>query len=63
VSHGDVLRVLIGHLFGVPLDLLHRLEISPASVTVITLEEYGPQLLLMNSTAGWPPAVLSAQKG
>jgi ribonuclease H / adenosylcobalamin/alpha-ribazole phosphatase len=63
VSHGDVLRALIGHFFGVPPDLLHRLEVSPASVTVVILEEYGPQLLLLNSTAGWPSAVLSARRG
>jgi probable phosphoglycerate mutase len=63
VTHGDLLRVLIGHLFAVPLDLLHRLEVSPASVTIVKLEEYGPQLLLLNSTAGWPSAILPSRGG
>jgi probable phosphoglycerate mutase len=54
VSHGDVLRVLITHFLGIPADLLHRIEISPASVSVLALEPGGPRILLLNSVAGWP---------
>ena len=42
VSHGDVLRALIAHFLGVPLDLFQRLEISPASVSVVALETMDP---------------------
>ena len=35
VSHGDVLRMLITHALGMPSDFIHRLELSPASVTVL----------------------------
>jgi broad specificity phosphatase PhoE len=57
VSHGDVLRMLLTHALGMPADLLHRLELSPASVTVLQVEDYGIRLLLLNSTEGWPAEV------
>jgi probable phosphomutase (TIGR03848 family) len=57
VSHGDVLRCLVAHLLGLPLDFLLRFEISPSSVSVATLDEYGPRVLLLNSMTGWPKAV------
>jgi probable phosphoglycerate mutase len=54
VSHGDVLRALLAHFLGVPLDLFQRIEISPGSVSVVTVENHGPRVLLLNSTGGWP---------
>jgi broad specificity phosphatase PhoE len=54
VSHGDVLRLLIAHALGSSLDLMQRLELSPASLSILELESYGPRLLLLNSTDGWP---------
>jgi probable phosphoglycerate mutase len=57
VSHGDVLRTLVGHFLGMPPDLFQRIEISPASVTVVALDSYGPRVLLVNSTAGWPDEI------
>jgi broad specificity phosphatase PhoE len=57
VSHGDVLRMLVTHALGVTPDLLHRLELSPASVTILQVEDYGPRLLLLNSTEGWPQEI------
>ena len=35
VSHGDPLRTVIDHLLGIPLDLLSRLVIDTASVSVV----------------------------
>jgi probable phosphomutase (TIGR03848 family) len=57
VSHGDVLRGLLSHVLGMPLDLLHRLEVEPASVSALSYAGGAPRLLLMNSTEGWPPDV------
>jgi probable phosphomutase (TIGR03848 family) len=54
VSHGDVLRSLVAHTLGVPLDEFQRLEISPASVSILDITDKGPRLLLLNSTDGWP---------
>ena len=35
VSHQDVLRALLAHSLGAPLDLIHRIELAPASVSVL----------------------------
>ena len=37
VSHGDVIKAVLAQALGMPLDLLHRLEISPASRSVLTV--------------------------
>ena len=54
VSHGDVLRVVIAHSLGVPTDLMQRLELSPASISLVEIEDHGPRVLLLNSTDEWP---------
>jgi broad specificity phosphatase PhoE len=38
VSHGDVLRLLIAHALGSSPDLMQRLELSPASLSILELE-------------------------
>jgi probable phosphomutase (TIGR03848 family) len=50
VSHGDVIRAALAHDLGVHLDLLQRLEISPASVSVVELGPEGPRVLLVNGS-------------
>jgi broad specificity phosphatase PhoE len=50
VSHGDVIKALVAHYAGIPLDLFHRIEISPASVSVLTLNDDGPRIMLVNGT-------------
>ena len=57
VSHGDVLRMVVTHALGMPTDMLHRLELSPASISLLHIEDYGPRILLLNSTEGWPDGV------
>ncbi|HYF39819.1 MAG TPA: histidine phosphatase family protein [Gemmatimonadales bacterium] len=57
VSHGDVLRTLVAHVLGIPLDFFQRLEISPASVTILEISGQAPRVLLLNSTDGWPGAI------
>jgi broad specificity phosphatase PhoE len=54
VSHGDVLRALIVHSLGMSLDLMFRLELDPASVSVLDLASQGPRLLLLNGGNEWP---------
>ena len=39
VSHGDVIRGALAHHAGVPLDLFQRLEVGPASVSVLRVTE------------------------
>lgn len=38
-THGDVIRSAVAHFAGIPLDLFHRLEIAPASVSVVVVSE------------------------
>ncbi|MBT8207099.1 MAG: histidine phosphatase family protein, partial [Acidimicrobiia bacterium] len=42
VSHSDVIRVLLANYLGMPLDLVHRLDVLPASVSIIDLPKGGP---------------------
>jgi broad specificity phosphatase PhoE len=48
ISHGDVIKAALAYYAGIPLDLFHRLEISPSSVSAIRLHDSGPQLLCIN---------------
>jgi probable phosphoglycerate mutase len=45
VSHADVIRVLLAHYLGMPLDLVHRLRVAPASVSVVELPSQGSPLV------------------
>jgi probable phosphoglycerate mutase len=54
VSHGDVLRAAVLHYLGVPLDLFERVELEPASVSVVHLGPAGPRVLLLNDTGHLP---------
>ncbi len=40
-SHSDVIRVTIAHYLGMPLDLIHRLDVLPASVSIVDLHPSG----------------------
>lgn len=49
-SHADVIKAVLAHYLGAPLDLLQRLEISPASVSVLALHDWGAQIRRLNDT-------------
>ena len=48
VSHGDVIKIAIAHYLGVHPDLFQRIEISPASFSIVRIGLYGPEVLLVN---------------
>jgi broad specificity phosphatase PhoE len=50
VSHGDALRSALAFYLGIPLDLILRFEISPASLSVLELAEWGARVMSMNET-------------
>ena len=50
VTHADVIRGALAHCLGMPLDLLLRLEISPASISMVAMEQDGPRVLCINNT-------------
>jgi probable phosphoglycerate mutase len=53
VSHGDVIRAALAHFAGIPLDLHHRIEVSPASLSVIVLGHDFARIQCMNMTADY----------
>ena len=50
VSHGDVVRGLLLLLLGMPVDNIHRLEISTASVSEVVMGNAYPQVITVNQT-------------
>jgi probable phosphoglycerate mutase len=54
VAHADVIKVLIAHYVGLPLDLFQRLEVGTASVSVLSFGTTGSRLLALNVTGGLP---------
>ncbi len=48
VSHGDPIRTVIAHCLGLPLDFLMRFEISPASVSIVEINTWGPRVQCIN---------------
>ncbi|HLG97593.1 MAG TPA: histidine phosphatase family protein [Bryobacteraceae bacterium] len=51
VSHADVIRAALAHYLGIPLDLAHRLDIAPASVSVVALNDSWIQVRAVNCPA------------
>ena len=62
VSHGDVLRILVAHCIGMDPNVIHRIEIAPASVSILSSENGKWRLLLLNSTEEWPNSLASATR-
>lgn len=54
VSHGDVIKAAVAYCLGAPLDLFQRMEISPASVSVVAFGDLGPWVMCTNSVARLP---------
>ena len=50
VSHADPIRVAVAHYIGLPLDLVFRIWVSPASVTTLRFGEWGPRLTHLSHT-------------
>ncbi len=52
VSHGDVIKCIVAHYLGTPLDLFQRIVIDPASTSIVDLPLDGaPRVLAVNRTA------------
>lgn len=47
-SHGDVIRTLLAHYAGVPLDLFQRIQVNTGSVSTIAFFDGRPAIINMN---------------
>lgn len=52
VSHCDVIKAVLSHFLGTPLDLFHRIEIGPASRSVLRLFEHDARIDAVNLPPG-----------
>jgi probable phosphoglycerate mutase len=48
VGHGDAIKAILAHATGMPLDNLDRLEVSPASVSVLVAGDWGMKVFSIN---------------
>ena len=48
VSHADVIKLVLAHYMGLHIDLFQRLDVGPASVSVITVSGDGSMVHAMN---------------
>jgi probable phosphoglycerate mutase len=49
VSHADTIKLIVAHYLGVHIDLFQRIFIGPASVSVVHIGQFGPQVLSLNA--------------
>lgn len=55
VSHADIIKAVLAHFLGMPLDTFQRLVIEPASVSVVHLAASGaPMVLACNASTSLP---------
>ena len=47
-SHGDIVKVVLAAVLGIPLDLMRRLEVSPGSVSVLSFDREDAHVLSVN---------------
>ncbi len=52
VSHGDIIKALLAYFLGVPLDLFRRIEIAPASRSIVRLDAGNVRIEAINLPAG-----------
>ncbi|MCW2236228.1 histidine phosphatase family protein [Azospirillum canadense] len=50
VSHGDAIRAALAYYLGVSIDLFLRIEVSPASMSVLAIDGWTPKVLRLNQT-------------
>ncbi|MBS3940601.1 MAG: MSMEG_4193 family putative phosphomutase [Actinobacteria bacterium] len=57
VSHADVIKAVLAHFLGMPLDTFQRLLVSPASASVLHLASDAPPMLLGINLSAETPTV------
>lgn len=52
VSHSEIIKAVVSHVLGLPIDAWNRFEINPASISTIVLGDWGAKLLTLNEDVG-----------
>ncbi|HLN20119.1 MAG TPA: histidine phosphatase family protein [Bacteroidales bacterium] len=52
VSHADLIKAAVAFYAGIHIDLMNRIEISPASVTIMNSYDESLKIILLNSVTG-----------
>jgi len=52
VSHGDLLKVILADALGMHLDMFQRIEVGPASVSIVSYGAGRPKVLATNTDSG-----------
>lgn len=55
VSHSDIIKLIVTYYLSAPIDAFQRVEVSPASLTVLVLHGDRPTLVRLNDTSFLPP--------
>jgi probable phosphoglycerate mutase len=67
VSHSDMIKLIVAHYVGAHIDFFQRIDISPASVTIIRLGHDRPYIIRVNDTCHLPiprpPAPVKTKTG
>lgn len=53
-SHSDIIKLIVAHYLGAHIDLFQRIEISPASISIIALGPGRPHIVCVNDTSHLP---------
>lgn len=56
VSHSDLIKLIVAHYLGMHLDLFQRIEIAPASLSIVVLGTGQPLVRCVNDTSHLPPS-------
>ena len=51
VSHADLLKSVLAFFLGLPLDLIGRFEVGPASLSTVVVGDWGAKVLTVNEAA------------
>lgn len=50
-SHGDPIRAVLMHSLGMSCDLLYRIQVDPASISIVQVTDWGPMVTAINRHA------------
>jgi len=48
ISHGDIIKAALAYFLGVPLDLFLRIQVDPASISIVTVDDHGARIVRVN---------------